>query len=415
MIIASGDLKSPGKRSTDCTLAEVLRQYGPEYLRHHHVGPTQWKALWAITHCRTAALGAQRYWCRRCGFERNVYHSCRNRHCPQCQTQASSAWAAARTAELLPVPYFHNVFTLPHQFNALVLYSERNRRALLNLLFEATSQTLMKFGRQELGGKIGFTLVLHTWDQQLRPHFHLHALLASGALSADGTRWIAGGAKFLFPVRRLSVVFRAKFLDGVARLLEEEALDLPPQLVHLSQPERRRAWLRRLRRIRWVVYSKPPFAGPQKLVQYLARYTHRVGISNHRILACDNGQVTFSWRDRGDGDRKKTKSLPAPEFIGRFLKHVLPDRLMRIRHYGLFANRDKRERLNHVRQLLGASPMQIDSDQSQTLTDWLREVLGLDIQQCPCCGSALERQQVAQMRPSIEPLHVRTSDYIDTS
>ena len=203
----------------------------------HRLTPAQRKAIWAITHCRTAALGGHRQWCPSCGFERYTYHSCRNRHCPKCQSTATAAWVAARQEELLPVPYFHNVFTLPHELNPLILWSERNQRALLGLLFDAAAQTLLEFGQNEFGGKVGFTLVLHTWDQQLRAHFHLHGLIASGALADDGSRWIAGGRQFLFPVHGLSKMFRAKYLDGLAELLERGQLDLPPQLTGLVEQQ----------------------------------------------------------------------------------------------------------------------------------------------------------------------------------
>ena len=292
------------------------------------------------------------------------------------------------------MPYFHNVFTLPHELNALVLFSERNQRALLKLLFDAAAQTLLEFGRQELGGKIGFTLVLHTWDQQLRPHFHVHGLIASGALSADGTRWIAGGSRFLFPVRGLSKMFRAKYLDGLAELLKQNQLDLPPQLTVLGDATGRRRWLRQLCRKPWVVYSKPPFAGPRKLLDYLGRYTHRVAISNHRILDCQDGQVRFHYRDRRDADRRKIARLSAKEFLRRFLSHVLPHGFMRIRHYGLLANRGKRQRLDHVRRLLGRHPPAAADPPPQTAAEWMRLLLGVHIDRCPCCGEVLHHESL---------------------
>ncbi len=288
------------------------------------------------------------------------------------------------------MPYFHNVFTLPHELNALILYGERNQRALLKLLFDAAAQTLLEFGRGDLGGKIGFTLVLHTWDQQLRPHFHLHALVASGALADDGSRWIVGGRQFLFPVRGLSKMFRAKYLDGLAKLLAENQLDVPGQLAELSLTLQRRGWLRRLRKKPWVVYSQRPFAGPRKLLSYLGRYTHRVAISNDRLLACDNGQVRFTWRNRRNGDQRKQMSLSAEEFIRRFPTHVLPDRFMRVRHYGLLANRGKRERLARVRRLLGVvSASKSPEEPPPTAAEWMRAFLGIDVDRCPCCGEVL--------------------------
>lgn len=384
--------RNAGPLATSCELADVFEHYGAAYQSTHRLSPAQRKALRDITRCRTAALGGHREWCDGCGFQRYVYHSCRNRHCPKCQTMAKEAWVAARQDELLPVPYFHNVFTLPHELNGLILFSERNQRALWKLLFDATAQTLLEFGRGNLGGKVGFTLVLHTWDQQLRPHFHLHCLIASGALSADGAQWIAGGAQFLFPVKALSPVFRAKYLDGLERLLGEGALDVPPSREKLDDPAGRRSWLRNLRRKPWVVYSKAPFAGPRKLLDYLGRYTHRAAISNHRLRSCEGGQVTFTYRDRRDGDRRKTLALPAEEFIARFLKHILPDRFMRIRHYGLLANRAKQKCLVRCRELLGVDRVSAAEDRPRTAVDWLREVLGIDPDRCPCCGDVLHRE-----------------------
>jgi len=382
--------------TSSCELADIFRQYGDSYQQTHHLTLSQRKALWAITHCRTAALGGHREWCPACGFERYNYHSCRNRHCPKCQSTATAAGVAARQEELLPVPYFHDVFTLPHELNGLILYSQRNQRALLSLLFDAVAATLLQFGRAEFGGKVGFTLVLHTWDQQLRPHFHLHCLIASGALAEDGTQWIAGGRQFLFPVRGLSKMVRAKDLNGLAQLLERNRLDIPPHLAELTEDHTRRRWLRRCRKKPWVVYSQAPFAGPRRLLDYLGRYTHRVAISNHRIVACQNGHVHYRYRDRRDGDRLKTDVLPVEEFLHRFLQHVLPDHFLRIRHYGLLANCVKHQLLARCRPLLGARSPAAD-DQPHTAADWMHLLLGIDITRCPCCGATLYRQE---LRPS---------------
>jgi hypothetical protein len=363
-------------------------------------------------------LGGHRDWCQQCGYERFVYHSCRNRHCPKCQTADTAGWVAARQQELLPVPYFHNVFTLPHELNPLLLWSRRNQRALLGLLFEAVAGTLLTFGHGELGGKIGFTLVLHTWDQQLRPHFHLHALIASGALALDGSRWIAGGNKFLFPVHALSKMFRARFLDGLEKLFDTDRLDLPPHLVSLRESPARRQFLKALRTKPWVVYSQRPFAGPQKLLDYLGRYTHRVAIANHRILSCQDGQVRFTYRDRRDADHRKIATLPAEEFIGRFLKHVLPERFQRIRHYGLLANRGKRKRLDRCRELLGTKRPDVADPKPQTATEMMQTLLGLDVNRCPCCGNMLRREVLQPVLVAIEaqsPHLIRRFPSWDTS
>jgi hypothetical protein len=306
----------------------------------------------------------------------------------------TAAWVAARQQEVLPVPYFHNVFTLPHELNALILYTEHNQRVLLDLLFDSAAQTLLEFGKNELGGKVGFTLVLHTWDQRLRPHFHLHCPIASGALSEDGSRWIAGGSQYLFAVRALSKVYRGKYLDGLTRLLAQGDLDLPSQLRRLSNADSRRRWLRRLWKKSWAVYSKAPFAGPRKLMDYLGRYTHKVAISNHRLVACQNGEVTFRYRDRADGDRVKHETLPAEEFLDRFLKHILPDEFRRVRHYGLLSNRDKHKRLARCRELLGYRGSRQPDDVPTNSAEWMLELLGVDIYCCPRCNEPLRCEQL---------------------
>ena len=240
-----GVSKQPGET---LELADIFRQHGPAFLATRLVPWRHVKVMRQIVNCRTEVLGGHRQWCVRCGYQRFLYHSCRNRHCPKCQTTAKEAWREARQQELLPVPYFHNVFTLPHELNTLVLHSESNQRALLKLLFDAAAKTLLEFGNRELGGKVGFTMLLHTWDQQLRPHFHVHCLMASGALAHDGSRWIAGGNRFLFSVRALSKVFRGKFMAGLRELLESKTLVLPESLrTPLQQRQlfdagRRRAW-----------------------------------------------------------------------------------------------------------------------------------------------------------------------------
>lgn len=378
---------------TRLELADIFSRYADAYCKSHCVTPSERRVLRAVRDCRTAALGGHREWCPGCGYERYRYHSCRNRHCPKCQTLAKAAWLQKRQQELLPVPYFHNVFTLPHELNRLILASERNRRALLELLFHAAAQTLVAFGENNLGGKVGFTMVLHTWDQQLRPHFHVHCVIAAGALAENGSRWIEAGRNFLFPVRALSKVFRAKYLESFQELLEAGRLDVPSYLRELNSPQRQRRWLRTLRRKSWNVYSKAPFAGPQKLLDYLGRYTHRVAISNHRLLACENGQVRFAYRDRADGDRKKTAALSVETFIGRFLLHVLPPGFMRIRHYGFLANRAKQTCLAQCREQLHASaPKPLEP---KTVADWMLELTGVDVTRCPHCGAPLESEELA--------------------
>jgi hypothetical protein len=379
-----------------CELADVLRRYGPAYRRAHRLPYSHHRVLNAIERCRTAALGGHREWCAQCDFERFAYNSCRNRHCPKCQALVKAQWLEARQAELLPVPYFHNVFTLPHQLNGLILCHEDNQRALWNLLFRAAAETLLLFGRNHLGGTPGITMVLHTWDQQLRSHFHVHCLITGGALSLDQQRWRKARPKFLFPVRALSKVFRGKFLDGLQELYDDERLRFPAPVAALASTEGFAKLLDSLRRHGWVVYSKAPFAGPQKLLDYLGRYTHRVAISNHRLLSVDDGQVRFRYRDRADGDQVKDTSLSADEFIRRFLQHVLPKGLQRIRHYGLLASRNKETLLARCRELLGADPP--PAPEKKTTADWLLLLLGVEALRCPRCGQVLERTELPRQR-----------------
>jgi hypothetical protein len=375
-----------------CELADVIRRYGPAYRRARRLPYSQHRVLNAIERCRTAALGGHREWCARCGFERFAYNSCRNRHCPKCQALVKAQWLEARQAELLPVPYFHNVFTLPHQLNGLILCHEDNQRAMLNLLFQAAAQTLLQFGRNNLGGTPGITMVLHTWDQQLCGHFHVHCLITGGALSLDQQRWRKARPKFLFPVRALSKVFRGKFLDGLRKLYDQERLRFPAPVAVLAGAEAFAKLLADLRRQGWVVYSKAPFAGPQKLLDYLGRYTHRVAISNNRLLSADDGQVRFRFRDRAAGNQVKVASLPVAEFIRRFLLHVLPNGLQRIRHYGLLASRNKEALLARCRELLGADAPPPPAKRSTA--DWLMVLLGIDALRCPRCGQILERTEL---------------------
>ncbi|HKB36539.1 MAG TPA: IS91 family transposase [Gemmataceae bacterium] len=395
---------APGARpQAHCELADIVRLYGPAYRSAHRLPLAHLKVLQAIESCRTAALGGHRECCASCGFERYAYNSCRNRHCPKCQSLAKEQWLEARQVELLPVGYFHNVFTLPHQLNPLILCHERNQRAMLNLLFQATAQTLLQFGRNNLGGTLGTTLVLHTWDQQLRPHFHLHCVIPGGVLSLDRAQWLPAHRRFLFPVRALSKVFRGKFLDGLRELYDTQQLQLPATVkavAPLTDPRRFYELLSALRRKPWVVYSKAPFAGPEKLLNYLGHYTHRVAISNARLLCCDDGQVTFHYRDRAAGDIRKTLTLPADEFLRRFLCHVLPSGFQRIRHYGLLASRTKHDDLARCRQLLGTPtpPPPV----KKTTAEWILLLLGIDLDRCPRCGQR-ELQRMLLLSPYRAP------------
>ena len=364
-------------------LASIVRAHGAALRAGQGLSGVQLKALRAIEGCRTAQLGGHIAQCNHCGMQQYHYHSCRNRHCPKCQTLAKERWLQSRRAELLPVPYFHLVFTLPHEINAL---ARGNPRLLYGVLFAAASATLIEFGENPrwLGGSITATLVLHTWGQTLTHHPHVHALVAGGALNADGGWIVVPKRGFLFPVQALSKVFRGKFLDALSKLLEQGRLKLAGSTTALAQAHARRAWMASLRAKPWVVYAKQTLAGPEHVLDYLGRYTHKAAISNERLLAMDEqGNVRFGYRDRARGNQRKTMQLPAAEFLARFLTHVLPRGFMRIRHYGLAANRSKRLLLAAARSALGVSaPLPVEPESVQAF--WLR-VAALDITLCPAC------------------------------
>jgi hypothetical protein len=362
-------------------LADIVRAHAPALLARERLAGVQRRALAAIERCRTAALGGEIRRCDHCGETHYVYHSCRNRHCPKCQTLAKERWLAARRSELLPVPYFHLVFTLPHELNAL---ARGNPRPIYELLFAAASATLREFGRNPrwAGGEIAATLVLHTWGQTLTQHLHVHALIAGGALAPDA-RWIAPRRGFLFPVKALSKVFRAKFLDALASRFVQDALRCQGATAALIHPAARRSFLARLRAKPWVVYAKHTLGHPEQVLDYLSRYVQRVAISNERLLGLDDGVVRFAYRDRARGNRRKTMSLPATQFLERFLLHVLPSGFTRIRHYGLLANRHKHKRLAQARAALNAldpAPVPLES-----VAAFCQRVLGIDIHRCPRC------------------------------
>ena len=319
-------------------LADIVRAHGAAYQRAHPLCRAQRRALRAIAACRTAALGGHRAVCAACGAERITYNSCRNRHCPKCQRLATERWLAARRREVLPIPYFHVVFTLPHALNPL---AQSHPRLIYRLLFQAAASTLLRFGRdpRHLGGELGITAVLHTWGQALTQHLHVHCVVTGGALAADGSRWLAARPGFLFPVRALAQVFRGRFLARLQQAFDRGDLHLTGGLAPLGEPAAFATWLTELRQHAWVVYCKPPFAGPEHVLAYLGRYTHRVALSNDRLLALREGRVCFRWRDYADGDRVKVMDLAADEFLRRFLLHVVPDGFVRIRHFGLLANR----------------------------------------------------------------------------
>jgi len=363
-----------------CELAQVFREYGAEYRRTHRLPFSHRRVMQAIENCRTSALGGHMEQCNVCGFQHPAYDSCRNRHCPKCQSMAKARWLEKQKSKLLPVGAFHPVFTLPHELNPLVL---RNKRVLFNLLFQSGSETLLAFARTHLRGTPGFICVLHTWDQQLQDHFHLHCLFPKGVLSFDQNRWIPTRKNFLFRVEPLSIVFRAKFLDFLQKAFDQHKLIFPGKTAPLADRANFSLLLKRLKKKRWHVYVKKPFGSPEHLLDYLGRYVHRVALSNDRILSAHDAQVTFTYRDRKDGDRLKIRELPAEEFIRRFLLHVLPRGFMRIRHFGFLANPAKALRAK-CRQLLGLHPA-LPKLPKRSTHELMLQLTGIDITRCPAC------------------------------
>lgn len=336
------------------TLGQILRPFlADPSARTLRLSPQQWKTLRALAQCRTGALGGQAFYCPSCQREHVVAHSCRNRHCPHCQGAAAMDWLAQQSAALLPVPYFHLVFTLPHTLNPLI---RQNRTALFKLLFDAAAQTLLEFGQQRLHAQLGLTAVLHTWSQTLGDHYHLHCIVTGGGVTQDDRRWVATAAHYLFPVRALSRMFRGKYLAGLNALFTAGRLEFHGQLEALATPAKFAVLCRQAAQPEWVVYAKRPFAGPEQVLAYLSRYTHRVAISSRRLLAADAATVTFAYKDYADDSRPKTMTLPTAEFVRRFCLHVLPKRFVKIRHYGLLGNRQKQTRLARARELLAVAP-----------------------------------------------------------
>ena len=358
-------------------LADIVRAHGNAYRQAHRLAGVQDRALRAIATCRTAALGGHTDTCDRCGATRSAYNSCRNRHCPKCQYTAQTAWLAARQMELLPIPYFHVVFTLPHLVNAL---AQGHPRVLYAALFRAAADTLLVFGRdpKHLGGTIGVTAILHTWGQNLSQHLHLHCVVTGGALAPDGTQWIAAKDGFLFPVRALSTVFRAKYLDALRHAFDQQRLTFAAGTADLAPPERFARWLADLRAVPWVVYAKRPFGGPSQVLQYLGRYTHRVAISNARLIDLHDGTVRFRWTDYADHDRPKVMALSAAEFLRRFLLHIVPRGFVRIRYFGLLANRQRRTTLDRCRVVLTV-PAAVPAPRTIATP-------AMDGPRCPSCG-----------------------------
>ena len=365
-------------------VAEILRTHGPAWRKQQagHLSLAQLKVMSAIEQCRSAALGGHVLHCQACEHTQIAYNSCRNRHCPKCQARAAQRWLDARQADLLPVEYYHVVFTLPAQIG-VIAYT--NKALIYRLLFDVAAQTLMSIAAdsKRLGAQIGATLVLHTWGSALTHHPHVHGIVPGGGLSPDGLRWVACRRGFFLPVRVLSRLFRRRFVEELEKLHCTGQLQFFGNEAKLLDPGAFARWLAPLRACEWVVYAKRPFAGPQAVLAYLSRYTHRVAISNRRLLAMNEHGITFRWKDyRAKGrTRHKTMTLAAEEFMRRFLLHVLPRGFHRIRHYGLLANAERRTNLAKARALLNMPPPEPLSDETDTTC--------APTFVCRCCGAAM--------------------------
>jgi hypothetical protein len=383
-------------------VADLVRSAGTafiernrEWIRWAHI-----KVLLAIARCRTAALGGHIDECTRCGHRATIsYNSCRNRHCPKCQTAGRERWIEARRRELLPSPYVHIVFTLPPQLAPLAL---QNKKVIYDLLLRASAETLLEVARnpRHLGAEIGFFSVLHTWNQKLQLHPHVHCVVPAGGLSLDHTRWIRSHPRFFLPIHVLRRVFRGKFVAGLKLAFQRGQLHFSGALTLLAQPKIFASWLRPLFRKDWVVYSKPPFGGPEYVLQYLGRYTHRVAISNHRLVSFADGQVTFRWRDSAHNNQQKRMTLSLDEFLRRFLLHLLPKGFVRIRHFGFLANRRRSTLLPLCFQALEAVPPQTEAEASTTQES-------SPLWRCPKCGgpmAVIERLTPAQIQFRAPPL-----------
>jgi Putative transposase/Transposase zinc-binding domain len=366
-------------------IADVLRTGFARYEQaHHQLPPDHYKVANAITACRTVVLGGHIDRCDYCTHERISYNSCRNRHCPKCQALARAHWVEQRMNDLLPVPYFHVVFTLPNQLNAFAL---RNKKVFYTLFFRAVSETLQAFAHdpKHLGAEIGFFTILHTWGQNLLDHPHIHCVVPGGGL-IDGTRWKSCKNGFIFPVKALAALFKGKMLDYFKTAVESGDIECFGTLEPLKDKSAFKALIDTLYKTNWVVYAKPPFAGPHAVLKYLGRYTHRVAIGNSRIVALSNKSVSFTWKDYADGNKHKTMTLSIEEFIRRFLLHVIPKGFVRIRHYGFLSNHSKKEAFTRCMKALGKNPVVREEKPSHHWRDIAIRLTGKDPTICPVCN-----------------------------
>lgn len=363
-------------------VADIFREHIQDYQDQYPLLPDQYKVVYDLLNCRTEYLGGHIEKCDHCGSERITYNSCRNRHCPKCQIMPRERWLEARKAELLPVMYFHSVFTLPHDLNTIIFF---NKKVMLNILFKAASETLLTFGKNpqgSLGGKLGFIAILHSWDQLLKDHFHLHCLVPAGAVAEDWTCWIPCRNEYLFNEDALGMVFRAKFIDYMTQACAKGELVFPSIISPFEKPYKFKELKNTLYSKKWVVHVKEPIKKPEYVLEYLGRYTHRVAISNHRIVSLKDSKVTFKYKNR-ETNQMELATIEAVEFIRRFLLHVLPKRFVKIRHYGFLTNRNKKSNVAKIRLMLGKPDAVKIAEKS--VKEMMLKLTGVDITLCSCC------------------------------
>ena len=381
-------------------LQSIFEQHGKGYRESRKLPANHRKAMWCIEAYRTSVLGGHTSQCDECGYTQISYNSCRNRHCPKCQTLSKEQWIEDRKQDLLSVQYFHVVFTIPDIINSIAY---QNQKVVYSILFKAVSETLLELAadKKYLGAQLGFTSILHTWGQNLMHHPHIHCIVPGGGLS-NCNKWVDAQKKFFIPVRVLSQVFRGKFMYYLKKAHHESKLKFYGDIAHLTLEQDFQSIINTLYGIDWVVYCKEPFKSSEHVIEYLGRYTHRVAISNQRILKLEEGHVTFKWRDYKDDNKEKVMTLSAMEFIRRFLIHVLPDRFVKIRHYGLLGNRNRHSKLKLCKKLTGTR-FRIVPKERLSVQQMMLKLTGKDISKCPCCGCGRLHRALGSTPKSISP------------
>ena len=373
------------KKDRQLEVADIFRKYGQKYRKNNFLSSEQSKAMRHIETCRTAVLGGHIEACNHCGFEKNAYNSCRDRHCPKCQTLVKEKWLIARKAELLPCPYFHNVFTLPHELNPLIL---ANKQVMLSMLFAAVKETLQVFAADpqwRLVGQLGIISVLHTWNQKLMDHFHLHCIIPAGALTLNKKKWVAVKNKYLFKVQSLAKEFQKRYLKKLVKAYKQEKLNFYGRASVFENQKTFSQLIKTVENKQWMAYSKQPFGGPEQVLDYLGRYTHRVAITNNRITAIEDGKVTFTYKDRSDENKTKELTVNAAEFIRRYLLHILPSGFMKIRYFGFLASANKKKCIPLIQRLIEPN-FEFVEKQEETIQEMMLRLTGHDISRCPKCG-----------------------------